>query len=133
LCKKKRIRKWHFYLFRIATQGDSLWHFHVYMYYSSIWFMYFSSFYLSPFFIVVLTSLKILYSLLYREYINHICLLNYLLLPSLSNMWPLLSMPLIRRFELSFQLKNTLYGFGEISSHFCASFVISVKWGSLFK
>jgi hypothetical protein len=29
---KERKKKWHFCLFRIATQGVSLWHFHVYMY-----------------------------------------------------------------------------------------------------
>jgi hypothetical protein len=29
----KRI-KWHFCLFKIAMQGVSLWHFHVYMYYN---------------------------------------------------------------------------------------------------
>jgi hypothetical protein len=32
-------RKWHFCLFKIATQGVSLGHFHVYMYYSPIWFI----------------------------------------------------------------------------------------------
>jgi hypothetical protein len=45
--------------------------------------LYFSSFYLSPLLMVVSTSLKILYSFLYREYINHIHLLYFLLLPSL--------------------------------------------------
>jgi hypothetical protein len=35
---------------------------------------------------VVSTNLKILYSFLYREYINHIHLLNFLLFPSLSHM-----------------------------------------------
>jgi hypothetical protein len=44
-------------------------------------------FYLSPFLMVVSTSLKILYSFLHRKYINHI----HLLLPSPSCMWPLLS------------------------------------------
>jgi hypothetical protein len=34
--KEKKKEKWHFYLFKIATQGVSLWHFHVYMYYSLI-------------------------------------------------------------------------------------------------
>jgi hypothetical protein len=34
-CKRK---KWQFCLFKIATQGVSLWHFHVYMNYSLIWF-----------------------------------------------------------------------------------------------
>jgi hypothetical protein len=31
--------KWHFCLLKIALQGVSLWHFHVYMYYSSNRFM----------------------------------------------------------------------------------------------
>jgi hypothetical protein len=36
---KKRRNKWYFWFFKIATQGVSLWHFHVYMYYSTIWFI----------------------------------------------------------------------------------------------
>jgi hypothetical protein len=47
---------------------------------------YFSSFYLSPFLMVVSDSLRILYSFLYREYINHIHLLSFLLLPYTSHM-----------------------------------------------
>jgi hypothetical protein len=35
---KEKKRKWIFCLFKIDTQGASLWHFHVYIYYSSIWF-----------------------------------------------------------------------------------------------
>jgi hypothetical protein len=31
--------KWHFWLFKITTQGVSLWHFHVYMYYNPNWFI----------------------------------------------------------------------------------------------
>jgi hypothetical protein len=38
---------WHFCLFKIAIQGDSLWHFHVYMYYNMNWFIS-SIFLLSP-------------------------------------------------------------------------------------
>jgi hypothetical protein len=79
---KKNIRrkKWYFCLFKTPTQGVSLWHFHVYMYYSLIWLIssIFSSFYLNLFLTVVLTSLKILHSLFYRTYINHIQLLNFL-------------------------------------------------------
>jgi hypothetical protein len=72
-----------FLLFKIDIQGVSLWHFHVYMYDSQIWFIssIFSFFYLSPFLMVVSMDLKILYSFLYRKYINHIHLLNVLLLP----------------------------------------------------
>jgi hypothetical protein len=44
--------------------------------------LYFSSFYLNSFLMVISTGLKILYSFLYREYINHIHL-NFSLLPSL--------------------------------------------------
>jgi hypothetical protein len=32
-------RKWHFCLFKIGTQGVSLWHFHVFMYCSPNWFI----------------------------------------------------------------------------------------------
>jgi hypothetical protein len=42
LWKKKEIwKKWHFCLFniKIAKQGVSLWHFHVYMYYNPSWFI----------------------------------------------------------------------------------------------
>jgi hypothetical protein len=44
----------------------------------------FSLFYLSPLLMVISASLKILYLFLYRKYINHIYLLNFLLLLSLS-------------------------------------------------
>jgi hypothetical protein len=91
-CKRK---KWHFWLFKIATQGVSLWHFHVYMYYKPnlVHTLYFASFYLSPSFMAVSTTLKILYSFLYRGYINHVegeYLLKFLL-SSPSCMWPLFS------------------------------------------
>jgi hypothetical protein len=46
--------------------------------------LYFSPFYLSPLLRAISTGLKILDSFLYRKYINHIHLLNFLLLPSLS-------------------------------------------------
>jgi hypothetical protein len=40
LYKKWRKRKaWHFCLLKIAAWGVSLWHFHIYMYYSLIWFI----------------------------------------------------------------------------------------------
>jgi hypothetical protein len=52
----------------------------------------FSPFYLSPLLMVISTALKILYSLVYRKYINRIYVLNFLPLPSLSCMWPALSM-----------------------------------------
>jgi hypothetical protein len=48
--------------------------------------LYFSSFCLSPLFMVALSGLKILYVFLYREYVSHIHLLNSLLLPSPSHM-----------------------------------------------
>jgi hypothetical protein len=53
--------------------------------------LYFSSFFLSPLFMIS-TGLKNLYSFLYRECINHLHLLNFLLLPSLSHMWPPLTL-----------------------------------------
>jgi hypothetical protein len=86
-CKRKN---WHVYLFKIAVHGVSLQHFHVYLYYnlnqliSSIFLL--SN--LSPLLMVISTGLKILYSYLYGKYINYIHLLNFLLLPSLSHMWP---------------------------------------------
>jgi hypothetical protein len=69
-------KKWQFCLFKIATQGVSLWHFHVHMHIPHWIHLYFSSFYLSPFLMVVSTGLEILYCFLYREYTN----LNFLLL-----------------------------------------------------
>jgi hypothetical protein len=88
--------KWHFCLFviKVAIQGISLWYFHVYVYYNPNWFIssIFFSFYLSSFLMVVSASLKILYSFLYREYINHIHVLSFLLLPYPSHMWLPLTM-----------------------------------------
>jgi hypothetical protein len=52
---------------------------------------YFLPFYLSRLLMVISTGLKILYSFLYRKYINYIHLLNFILLPSFSCMWPSLS------------------------------------------
>jgi hypothetical protein len=80
---KKKKKKWHFCLFKIAIWGVSLWHFHVYVYFITRigLSLLFFSFYLSPLLTVILTGLKVLYSFLYREYINHIHLLNLLLLP----------------------------------------------------
>jgi hypothetical protein len=45
-----------------------------------------SSFYLSPLLMVISTILKFYIHFLYREYINHVHLLNFLLLPSPSHM-----------------------------------------------
>jgi hypothetical protein len=71
-------------LLKIATQGVSLWHYIyiyiIYIYIINIYILYpdfvhllyFYSFYLSPFLMVVSTGLKILYLFLCREYINHI-------------------------------------------------------------
>jgi hypothetical protein len=69
------------FLFKISIWGVSLWHFHVYMYYIQNWFIpsIFFHFYLSPLLMVIWTGLKILYSFLYRKYINHIHLLYFLL------------------------------------------------------
>jgi hypothetical protein len=51
-----------------------------------LYLLYFSPFYLSPILIVISTDSKILYSFLYRKYINHVHLLNFLLLPSFSDL-----------------------------------------------
>jgi hypothetical protein len=82
------LQKRHFWLFKIASQGVPLWHIHVHIhiYSALVHFFYFSSFYLSPLFMVAATGLKTLYSFLYREHLNHIHLLNFLLLHTLSHM-----------------------------------------------
>jgi hypothetical protein len=69
-------------LFKIATQGVSLWHFHVCMYFNPKW--------LTPQSPSCGNSigLKILYSFLFRKDINLIHLLNFFHLPSISCMWP---------------------------------------------
>jgi hypothetical protein len=79
------------FLFTIVIQDDSLWHFHVYMLCNLNCFI-LSIFLLSTLFLlmVISTGLKFLYLFLFRKYINHIHLLNFLPLPSLSNMWTLL-------------------------------------------
>jgi hypothetical protein len=60
-------KKWHFCLFKVATQGVSLWHFHVYIYYNLNWFIYiFLLSTLVPFY-DCWTGLEILYSFLYRN------------------------------------------------------------------
>jgi hypothetical protein len=68
----------------------------MYMYYTSNWFIP-SIFLLSalvPFFMVISSSLNVLYSFLYRKYINYIHLLYILLLPCLSHQFPPLSVAL---------------------------------------
>jgi hypothetical protein len=56
----------------------SLWHFHVYASEPDLFhLLYFCPFYLIPFLMVVSIILKFLCSFLYREYINHIHLLNF--------------------------------------------------------
>jgi hypothetical protein len=80
-------------LFKITIQGVSLWHFHMCMYYSLIWFIIsiFFPLYLSLL-MAVSSGLRILCSFLYSLYINHIRVFNFLLLPSPSHMWNPLSM-----------------------------------------
>jgi hypothetical protein len=65
---------------------------YIYMYYNPNCFIssLFLLFTLVPLLWMVSTGLKILYSFWYRQYINHIHLLSFLLLPSLSRLWPLL-------------------------------------------
>jgi hypothetical protein len=52
----------------------------------------FIPFHLSPFLIVISTSLQIVHSFLYSIHINHICLFNSSTFPSLSHMWLPLSL-----------------------------------------
>jgi hypothetical protein len=74
-------------LYKIAMQGVLLWHFHVCMYYYLNWFI------PSIFLLSSLVSpsygdfkrLKILYSFLHMKYINHVHLLNLLVLSPLSH------------------------------------------------
>jgi hypothetical protein len=78
-CKRKKND-----FFKIAMQGDFVWHFHIYIYiyYNPNWFISSNS----PLLMLISTGLKILYSFLYRKYNNHLHLLNIFLLPSLSCM-----------------------------------------------
>jgi hypothetical protein len=78
--QKKEKRNYIFAWFKTATKKGSLWHFHVCMYYRMIWFI--SSIFLLCTSVPFL-YLEILYSFLYREYINHFNL-NFLLLSSPS-------------------------------------------------
>jgi hypothetical protein len=77
-------------LFKITIPGVFLWHFHIYMHYNPNWLIFcFSPFYLSLL-MVISTGLKILYLFLYRNYITHIDLSNFLLShPSLMYDLPL--------------------------------------------
>jgi hypothetical protein len=84
-----------FFLFETkeATHGISSWYFHVYMCYKTSSFIssIFSSFYHWLILMVVSAGLTILYSFLYRRYVNHFHRLSFLLLPCSSCMWPSLS------------------------------------------
>jgi hypothetical protein len=72
--------KRHFCLYNVTIWEVTFWHFHVYVYYNPNWFI------LSIFLLMVIsTGLKTLYSFLNRKYINHIHILNFLWLPSLSH------------------------------------------------
>jgi hypothetical protein len=72
-------------LFKIATQGISLWHFRVYL----VHLFYFSSFYFSLSLMVVSISLRILYLFLHREYINLFTLTSFFYPPLLMCDLPL--------------------------------------------
>jgi hypothetical protein len=85
----------HFCLYKIARQGVFIVTFLCLyiLYLELIHPLCFSPFNLSHLLMVILTSLKILCSFLYRKYINHIHLFNFFLLPSLSPsdlplLWP---------------------------------------------
>jgi hypothetical protein len=81
--------KGHFCLHKIAIQGISLWHFHVYGISSSpLFFSFLSS---SPSYGDFNRFKNSIFNL-YRKYINQVHLLNFLLLPSLSCKWPPLSL-----------------------------------------
>jgi hypothetical protein len=77
LCGKKKMLSF----VQDTTQRVCLWQFCVYMYYNAKWFIsiIFLLSILDPLLMVISSSLKILYSFLYREYIYHINLFNFLL------------------------------------------------------
>jgi hypothetical protein len=78
-CKRKK--KWHFCLLKIAIQGVVTFSCIYVLSREFFHLLYFSPFYLSLLPMVILTGLKILYSFLYREYINHAHLLTSLFYP----------------------------------------------------
>jgi hypothetical protein len=74
-------------LFKITIQDVSLWYFHVYIFWNPNLFIPFI-FLLStlvPFLWWLQQIKKVLYSFLYRKYINHIHLFYFFLLSSLSH------------------------------------------------
>jgi hypothetical protein len=122
-------------LFKIAIQGVSLWHFYEYMYYNPNWFIFsiFSPFYLNALLMVISIDLKILHSFLYRKYTNHIHFLNFLLLPSLSHMWPSLRVTIFHNiacicirsiFPYSGFLKNN----GILSKFLSSTLILDYSW-----
>jgi hypothetical protein len=66
--KRRRRRKRHFWLLQIATWGVSLWHFHVYMDYSPIWFI--SSIFLLSTLVPFLWWLQMLYKFYIHSYMQ---------------------------------------------------------------
>jgi hypothetical protein len=76
-----------FCLFKRAIQGEFSCDIYtcIYVLLLKLVHLYFSPFFLGPVLMVISTGLKILHSFLYRKHINHIHLLIFLLLPSLSH------------------------------------------------
>jgi hypothetical protein len=82
-------------LFKIATQGVSLWHFHLYMYCNPNWFI--SSIFPLSTLVLFFWWFQQVWKFYINsciEYINHIHLLCFLLLPSPSHtghplVWPI--------------------------------------------
>jgi hypothetical protein len=85
LYKEKRRRKWHFWLFKIATWGVSLWHFIciIAQFGSSPLFFFFLPYFLSYSGFNQFTNCIFI---LCRKCINHLHLLNFLVLLSPSHM-----------------------------------------------
>jgi hypothetical protein len=85
--------------------------------------LYFSYFYLMLLLVVFSTDLKILYSFLYEEYINHIHLLKFLLLLSPFRVWPSLSMTsyhniaaFVLRLYSTVERKHVAFGFLSLAN-----------------
>jgi hypothetical protein len=81
---------------------------------------FFGSFLPHPFLMVIWNSLKILYTFLYREYINHIHLLNFFLLSCPSQMWPPFSVTCFPQYccicvRYIFQIWQKICSFGLLS------------------
>jgi hypothetical protein len=88
---KENQKKWYFCLCNIATQGISLWQFHVYMFYSQVWFI--SSIFLLSTLVPFLWLSQQNEKFYIHSYIDITStIFNFFLLPSASHVWSPFSM-----------------------------------------